>query len=1222
MATHVGNTTEMYGHKYNIVVTNVCGPDLLKATDLAERALIISSQANANKEDLGITSLFMTDYDGKPIRLTYTIALGNGLMQGEENEEDVIRLGIDNVTVCSDYLNGNLYVNKGNLIDNDTLKISITSTPEGHDGRIKVITKNLTPATNLEKGIVKADEFTTYINPNIPGEISVYTANLDTVDDILNRDGIIRHNSEGFRTIEATDGRLNVVTYNLDKASATSAGIVQGDNDTIFINEQGVMRVVTENLDKADKYYYGIVKADNNTISIDDGVLTVETANLAHATMESFGIIRPSQWCFDINSYDCLEVKNYADIERLITENWPEHEELWKEITDLKNRVSKLETTSVHEMIEVFEPAGTLSTILKYPERDNDGNIIEYKDKRTIPFKIKTNCKFNAKVDWVNNENPQIKLLYVKYKDNIIVNENELYNTIFENTDNEIQTIEFTFEICNYNRDNNISGLNTNAVISVASINNSAVKQVGHHTFTRWNNLAWIDEEKITIEPPVPVEEPLPDTKEELTISRVFIENTEKLSIYSGTESTITNNIIFGNTGSKKFYLTGTVDYKDIDSEGNLIKSGTMDLSLSETAQNYPIFIAYKEEEYKNGAWIEVASTSFNKPEIISTYATTGKNNVLSVSSKTPISAKNRRQRIAVSFGSMAAANAALSNNAIRVEKTPVSTISVRNTLTSRADMPSDILNIDGVEARLNTVSSVSSTTRKTTLPVKKIAVTSVDLVRNNRIEQQKYLIDDAVDELVNRYNETYVVYKNNITNPDITRERKERIKLDFNEKVLDITDKYVGIIRQYDSVINTNANVNSNYSSLVLIYEEKPTIVEKPTVNVVANILAGAPYIRFTVTRSKNSVLDTSGKWRVYMKYLYINSNGLVVPSGTGGIPLGGEVFVEGNTNEYSKSITLVSGNEITTIMNLLKNNSVSSITFESSITNSSYKPEITTEGFLVDNNYKIEITSSVVGTWPITPVTEKPKETFYSFGNAKIVSVRALPWDDSELILEFKIQGGSTTNIPDGMQISEMVNSSNGKTNFIFTIQGNTYKASDIYWGSTAEANGYCKFGNYDEGTKTFHPWTETGGQVYWKNNQCTVYYKLYTNYQEGRGGNYNIERKFYLKTYGYQQYYNQLATVYLEDRIFKGEQNILNFQQRDYMCINVPLVPEISAIQFWIGLIIGPNPYQSAPNVQDKFESSSSSLSNKIIVNFNFAIGGIQQLSIVNASTVVSR
>ena len=56
-------------------------------------------------------------------------------------------------------------------------------------------------------------------------------------------------------------------------------------------------------------------------------------------------------------------------------------------------------------------------------------------------------------------------------------------------------------------------------------------------------------------------------------------------------------------------------------------------------------------------------------------------------------------------------------------------------------------------------------------------------------------------------------------------------------------------------------------------------------------------------------------------------------------------------------------------------------------------------------------------------------------------------------------------------------------------------------------------------------------------------------------------------------------------------KDNNYILNFQQRDYMCVNAPLVTEINAIRFWFGLIIGPTPYQSSPNVKDKFESSSS-------------------------------
>ena len=1210
MATQVGNTTEMYGHKYNIVVTNICGKDLMSSSDLAARSLIVSSQANANKEDLGITSLFMTDKDGKPIRLTYTIGLGNGLVHGKENEEDVIRLAIDNSTICTDYVDEALYVNKGNLIDNNTLDLNIVSTPDGPDKRITVNTRNLEPATNIYMGIVKADENTTYIDPTIPGTISVNTQRLDTVDDATNRDGIVKHNSQLWSTITAEDGRLDVITANLDKASASSPGIVQSDDDTIFVDESGIMRVVTENLDEATESRKGIVRADNHTISIENGIMTVETANLAHATMESFGIIRPSQWCFDINSYDCLEVKRYADLERLMEENWPEHEEMWKDITDLKNRVSKLETMSVFETIEVFEPAGTLSTILKYPERDEDGNTIEYKDKRTVPFKIKSNCKFNAKVDWVNNENPQIKLLYVKYKDSIIVNESELYNTIFDPGENinDVLTIEFTFEICNYNRDNNISGINTNAVISVASINNSAVKQTAHHTFTRWNNMAWIDEEKITIAPPPPVEEDIPIETEEkietITTTRIFVESSEKLGIYSGTDSTINSDILFNTTGSKKFYITGTVNYSDVSSDGTSI-DGQMNLSLSESTENnkYPIYKAWVDEEYVNGQWVDKGHTLFNEPKIISTFATTGKNNVLSVSSKNNISTNKRRQRIAIAFNSVALAQAALNDSISSVNINTVTPENVNISAKIQDKVPTDLYR--RISARLTPVRPLHQAPRLVSTTTR---IVSADLVqRSEKLEREQRLIEQNVDRVCEIYDDVYSVYKRNIVNTDIKRERRQLLEEEFETKIIDITDKFINTVDKIDKTIDKSTVNKSNYV-VVLEYIENPKFVEKQTLDVKAEVVGGAPYIKFTVTRSKNSILDGSNKWSVDITYRYINSNGLELNPETTEQPI---ITIEGNNTEYSK-VLYIPPAEITKIMNWLKTNTVSSIVIK----------KVEHYGFVSTDDYKLETTSSVSGTWPLATVPAIPKEEIISFGNAKIVSITSIPWDDSALILGFTIQGGSTTNIPDDTQISEMVNSSNGKTNFIFTIKGNTYNSSDIYWGSTAEANGYCKFGNYDVATDTFYPWTDTKGKVYWKNNQCTVYFKLYTNYQQGRSGNYNLERKFYLKEYGYQKYFNRLVTVYLEDRLFKGEQNILNFQQRDYMCVNVPLVTEINAIRFWFGLIIGPTPYQSSPNVKDKFESSSSSLSEKVFVNFNFAIKCSQAVSFVNASTAASR
>ncbi len=93
--------------------------------------------------------------------------------------------------------------------------------------------------------------------------------------------GIVRHSSEMFRTIEAVDGKLNVLTYNLDHASYESFGIAKGDEETI--NEQkGVFIVNTEGVKHAEESTYGIVRSDGKTISINDGEIKVNTGNLEY----------------------------------------------------------------------------------------------------------------------------------------------------------------------------------------------------------------------------------------------------------------------------------------------------------------------------------------------------------------------------------------------------------------------------------------------------------------------------------------------------------------------------------------------------------------------------------------------------------------------------------------------------------------------------------------------------------------------------------------------------------------------------------------------------------------------------------------------------------------------------------------------------------------------------------------------------------------------------
>ena len=73
MGTQLGNVTKVYGHKQNTTVTNLNGEAILNSSYLKENTLIISSPQTINKEDIGTYSLFVTDSEGKPVRLSYTI---------------------------------------------------------------------------------------------------------------------------------------------------------------------------------------------------------------------------------------------------------------------------------------------------------------------------------------------------------------------------------------------------------------------------------------------------------------------------------------------------------------------------------------------------------------------------------------------------------------------------------------------------------------------------------------------------------------------------------------------------------------------------------------------------------------------------------------------------------------------------------------------------------------------------------------------------------------------------------------------------------------------------------------------------------------------------------------------------------------------------------------------------------------------------------------------
>jgi hypothetical protein len=123
----VGYVLEMHGNKFNMSVTNAPAHQILNNSNtniLIGSSLIISSPITDNYLDTGTPSMFMTDREGNPLRLTYTMQPGNGLVLDDPEFTGVLKMNIDNSTIKTftsqinnnKRLDGALYVNVPSLI--------------------------------------------------------------------------------------------------------------------------------------------------------------------------------------------------------------------------------------------------------------------------------------------------------------------------------------------------------------------------------------------------------------------------------------------------------------------------------------------------------------------------------------------------------------------------------------------------------------------------------------------------------------------------------------------------------------------------------------------------------------------------------------------------------------------------------------------------------------------------------------------------------------------------------------------------------------------------------------------------------------------------------------------------------------------------------------------------------------------------------------------------
>ena len=898
MSTQLGNISKSLGKEYNISKSNMGGDKLLSSSYLRENTIIIDSKINENFCDNGSYSLFITDGDGKPVRLTYTIQPGNGLYVNPA-DTDIIRMVIDDSSIMADD-GDELYVNKSNIIDNYTLTVDPAESSKSKRGRIEVVTANLVKGTNALYGICKDDSETktTYIDPQYPGQIRVDTQRLDTVDDSSNRDGIVKHSSEMNRNIEAVDGKLRVLTDKLDTASVNNLGVIRTDNRTTQTDDRGILSVLTNGLEHSNSSSFGISKGDEITINTNnDGTLTVNTRYLSPARKDEYGVVMFDDYSIGISENNGqLEVKRFQEIESLLKYNNPEHDIFRADIEDLKNRVSKLETSAIQEVIEFLNPVGDAETTLPKPEFNFESGVNHYTDRKTISFTIKSNCKFNLNVEYKNgtNDYSQVELINVRYGGGDIIPANQLSNTIFDETENTVKTIYLTFAVKNYDANNNIASINTQVIVSAACINNSSIKQTQFHIFKCWNNIAFTED---SVLPPEPEEQHL--TPNSYLVAHT---GTEYLQIYGNKDKIVkvghnqtTSNNFFFNT-----YVSATYTYYADDnwySENKLINlSSIISNNQNNDECSYNIYVKYRTCNYNGIVGNLSDSCDWLNTSISATYNTTKQFNVLTVKSTKPITTNFRGAYISCYLTSLKYDK--IENNILEYKTSYTEIINKLNNFNNLSNITSTIPSVsidDSIDRKLerlrtfeNVKNEISNdeifTINQSYITNVKKTVTNISNADNDKF--YKNIIDNDIKE----YSTLKASLDSNfdsIPNSSIDKD-KYITYITYVEKLNKYIDKIVESRINIENILrNTKgelSNININKDSYITFFYGEQMDLVQPVITVTSTIVNDDRRVKFTVSRNDNALLkDTS--WSVSISYNFINKNGtLVNADGNGG--------------------------------------------------------------------------------------------------------------------------------------------------------------------------------------------------------------------------------------------------------------------------------------------------------------------------------------------------
>lgn len=446
----LGNLKKSYGNRLNIAISSISGDLLLSGKRLPANTLILNSQINDKNEDIEVTGIFITDYEGNAVRLTYTIEPGNGL----NTEHDKVFISTDD-TLCVNN-NDALSVNLKQLVDNDTLIVT-------DDNKLKLNTSSIGFASKTKGGVVTLDNLT--LKNNEDNVLYVDTINLEYATNFSL--GIAKPDIDGKTTMFLEDYSLAVDTSKLTMSTVDNHGICKVDNNTINA-KNGVLSANINNFDKANSSKYGVAKIDNNTIKLNsNNCIYVDTSCLPKATSLNKGIVKGDNNSILIEN-GIASVKFHKQIlDKIKTYNntlntlKTKFEKLNNDITDLSNQNDY--------GIRFVEFCNNTSTILNPLETTMNNNDIR------IRISVITTCDFYILVNMSDGEGESPVVNSIMYDDKNDDVQPYVETTKYPSTNGEQKDISIHVICKNYEKLNTLEATSiTKVYIKIQNANGTA----------------------------------------------------------------------------------------------------------------------------------------------------------------------------------------------------------------------------------------------------------------------------------------------------------------------------------------------------------------------------------------------------------------------------------------------------------------------------------------------------------------------------------------------------------------------------------------------------------------------------------------------------------------------------------------------------------------------------------------------------------------------------